>query len=114
MIHFKETPEFQKEYKKLLKKYRLLNTSIDRLKDVLIRYPLGKNAKNYPIVKRSQDVCIIKAKIACPGLRGLSIRIVYAYFEDQNHIEFLEIYFKGDKTNHNIKRIEQYMLLLNE
>ena len=112
MIHFKELPEFQREYNTLLKKYRFLNISIDRLKDVLSKYPFGKNTKNYPVVTRNQQVCIIKAKIACPGLRGLVIRIVYAYFEEQQRIEFLEIYFKGDKANHNAKRIKQYITLL--
>jgi len=36
------------------------------------------------------------------------IRIIYAYFEKEDAIEFIEIYFKGDKENEDKKRIKKY------
>ncbi len=36
------------------------------------------------------------------------IRIIYAYYESEDVIEFIEIYFKGDKANEDKKRIIKY------
>jgi len=36
------------------------------------------------------------------------IRIIYAYYENEDVIEFIEIYFKGDKANEDKKRILKY------
>jgi hypothetical protein len=36
------------------------------------------------------------------------IRIIYAYYEKEDVIEFIEIYFKGDKANEDKKRIIKY------
>jgi len=36
------------------------------------------------------------------------IRVIYAYFEDDDRIELVEIYFKGDKENEDRKRILKY------
>jgi hypothetical protein len=33
------------------------------------------------------------------------IRVIYAYFEKQDKIELVEIYFKGDKETEDKKRI---------
>ena len=33
------------------------------------------------------------------------IRIIYAYYEKEDVIEFIEIYFKGDKADEDKKRI---------
>ena len=33
------------------------------------------------------------------------IRVIYAYFEENDRIEFIEIYYKGDKENEDRERI---------
>ncbi len=53
---------------------------------------------------------IYKAKkFACKSLKGKGaksgIRIIYAYYEKEDIIELIEIYFKGDKTNEDKSRI---------
>jgi hypothetical protein len=53
---------------------------------------------------------ILKAsKFACKSLKGKGvaggIRIIYAYFEDKNIIEFIEIYYKGQKETEDRNRI---------
>lgn len=53
---------------------------------------------------------IFKAKkFACRSLKGKGaasgIRIIYAYFEDEDCIEFIEIFYKGDKENEDRDRI---------
>ena len=48
-------------------------------------------------------------KFACRSLKGRGvdsgIRVIYAYWEDKDRIEFVEIYFKGDKKNEDRDRI---------
>lgn len=56
---------------------------------------------------------IYKAKkFACKALKGKGvvsgIRIIYAYFEKEDIIEFIEIYYKGQKANEDRDRILRY------
>ena len=70
--------------------------------------PLG-NGKHFHIIKRSDDLCIVKARLFCRYLKGSSLRIVYAYFEDEQRIEFIELYCKGEKEDEDRGRIDEYM-----
>jgi hypothetical protein len=36
------------------------------------------------------------------------IRVIYAYFEEKDKIELIEIYYKGDKENEDRERILKY------
>jgi hypothetical protein len=36
------------------------------------------------------------------------IRVIYAYHEKEDIIEFVEIYYKGDKANEDRERILRY------
>jgi len=47
--------------------------------------------------------------MACRALRRRALRVIYAYFEQEQRIEFIEIYFKGDKENEDRKRIKEYL-----
>lgn len=56
---------------------------------------------------------IYKAKkFACRSLKGKGvqsgIRVIYAYFEEEDKIELIEIYYKGDKENEDRERIRRY------
>lgn len=56
---------------------------------------------------------IYKAKkFACRSLKGKGvqsgIRVIYAYFEEEDKIELIEIYYKGDKENEDRERILEY------
>jgi hypothetical protein len=56
---------------------------------------------------------IYKAKkFACRSLKGKGvqsgIRVIYAYFEEKDKIELIEIYYKGDKENEDRERILRY------
>jgi len=48
-------------------------------------------------------------KFTCRSLKGKGvqsgIRIIYAYFEEQDKIELVEIYYKGDKENEDRQRV---------
>lgn len=51
-------------------------------------------------------------KFACKALKGKGsqsgIRITYVYFEKENIIELVEIYFKSDKENEDKARLKVY------
>jgi len=51
-------------------------------------------------------------KFAYKTLKGRGsfsgIRVIYAYFEDDDRIELIEMYFKGNKENEDRQRILKY------
>jgi len=48
-------------------------------------------------------------KFACRSLKGKGaksgIRVIYAYFEREDRIELIEIYYKGERENEDRQRI---------
>ncbi len=107
-MNFDELQEFQKEFKKLGKKYRSLPDDLKEFCSVVSVAPLG-NSKHFNIITKTDGLCIIKARLFCKYLKGSSLRIIYAYFEKNQHIEFIELYFKGEKENEDRERIKEYL-----
>jgi len=107
-------PEFDKDLKKLLKRFKTLEDDLE----VFIRKQLTLYHKlkidNKGVVQISdlqiENPKIYKArKFACRSLKGKGaqsgIRVVYAYFEKEDKIELIEIYYKGDKEKEDRDRI---------
>ena len=107
-MNFKEVLEFQKEYKCLEKKYRSLSDDLQEFRNVVMAIPLG-NSKHFSIITKTKVLYIVRARLFCRYLKGSSLRIVYAYFKQKQIIEFIELYFKGDKENEDHSRIKKYM-----
>lgn len=108
MSKFLESLEFERELKKLSKKYPSLKGDIEDIKPILLNQPCGIG-KNFTIIHSSARVKIVKVRIHCESLRKRSIRLVYSYKEDEIEFIFLELYFKGDKANEDRERIEDYL-----
>lgn len=108
MNNFDSLAEFEKEFKRLGKKYKTLNDDFEKFKKVLLATPTGIG-KNFVIIHASPLVKMIKARLACRALRDRSLRIIYAYSERNQWIEFIEIYFKGEKENEDRGRIKEYL-----
>jgi len=108
MSHFNQLSEFEKEFKKLSKKYRSLPKDIKDLEEVLVACPTGLG-KNFTIVHSVESVKIVKARLACESLHDRSIRIVYAYHDSTFEFMYIEIYFKGNKENEDRSRVEKYL-----
>lgn len=108
MSKFSQLPEFEKELKRLAKKYPTLISDIEDIKPVLISNPTGIG-KNFTIVKVFQEVKIVKARIHCESLRARTIRLIYACHKDTIEFMYIEVYFKGDKENEDRERIEEYL-----
>jgi len=108
MKSFNVTQEFKKDFKKLGKKHQTLDEDLEKLKKVLATTPTGIG-KNFIVIHHSPAIKIVKARMACRALRDRSLRIIYAYFEQEQTIEFIELYFKGDKENEDRERIKEYL-----
>jgi len=107
-ISFKETPEFLKEHKHYLKKYKTLDSDLLNFKKVISSLPRG-TGKHFNVITISNEVVIIKARFFCRCLKRSSLRIIYAYCEKQETVDFIQIYFKGDKEDEDRERIKEYL-----
>jgi hypothetical protein len=51
-------------------------------------------------------------KFACKALKGKGaqsgIRVIYSYHEEEDRIEFIEIYYKGDKEGEDRERTKKH------
>lgn len=109
-MEFNQLPEFDKDLKSLLKKYRTLNDDLNEVKTILKKRPDERPPFSFRIDNLDLETCIIKVKkIACKALKGRGVnsglRLIYAYFSDEQKIIFIELYHKSDKENEDRKRI---------
>ncbi len=107
---FDELLEFNKDLKNLLKKYRTLNEDLEVVKKVLEVAPQERPPFSFRIDNLGLETCVIKVKkIACKALKGRGVnsglRLIYAHFEAEQKITFIEIYHKNDKENEDKQRI---------
>ena len=107
-MNFNELPEFKRELKQLHKKYKSLPDDLQTFCDTLSVTPIVKS-KNFAVVTRTDTILIIKARLFCRYLKGSSLRIIYSWNEQEQRIEFIQLYFKGDKTNEDRERIRNYL-----
>jgi len=106
--------EFEKDFKKLAKKFRTLDEDLIAFIANQLKLTHKLNIDNKGVVRIS-DIGIEQPKIykarkfACKTLKGKGsasgIRIIYAYYEQDDIIEFIEIYYKGNKDNEDRERI---------
>ncbi len=109
-INFDQLPDFNKDLKQLLKKYRTLNEDLEVVKMDLNDEPGESPPFSFEINNLGIETCIIKVKkIACKALKGRGVnsglRLIYAHFPEENSIVFIELYHKNDKENEDRQRI---------
>ena len=107
-MNFDELPEFTKECKRFARRYKSLSGDLQEFKNVVSVVPLG-NSKHFNIVTQTESVKIVKARLFCRYLKGSSLRVIYSYIEEEKKVEFIEMYFKGDKRNEDRERIRRYL-----
>ena len=110
-------PEFEKDLKKLLRRFVSLEEDLQIFIKVAMNAFHKQNIDSRAVLQISElgihSPKIYKAKkFACKALKGKGvqsgIRIIYAYHEEEDRIEFIEIYYKGDKASENRARIVRY------
>ncbi len=106
--HFGQLPEFEKELKKLSKKYPSLRQDLDDLEEVLRVLPTG-SGKNFTIIHSFEKVKLVKTRLACKSLKDRSMRVIYAYHENTVTFVYIELYFKGNKANEDRERVLEYL-----
>lgn len=109
-MKFEELPEYAKDLKNLLKKYRTLKEDLEVVKKVLTISPDERPPFSFRIDGLSIETCAIKVKkIACKALKGRGVnsgmRLIYAWFKDEKRIVLIELYHKNDKENEDKQRI---------
>ncbi len=109
-MKFDELPEFNKDLKMLLKRYRTLNDDLGEVKTILRKKPEERPPFSFRIDNLGIETCVIKVKkIACKALKGRGVntglRLVYAHFTADQRIVFIELYHKNDKENEDRQRI---------
>ena len=98
---FDELAEFKKDLKSLLKKYRTLNDDLEVVKSILEVMPNDRPPFSFRIDNLGLETCVIKVKkIACKSLKGRGVnsgfRLIYAHFENEQKITFIELYHKNN------------------
>lgn len=112
----KRLPEFERDLKRL-KRFKTLEEDLEMFEKTQLNIYHKQKIDNEGIVPISNlDIdypTIYKAKkFACKSLKGKGvrsgIRVIYAYYEEEDVIELIEIYYKGDKNNEDRSRILKY------
>ena len=99
---FTSTKQFDKQFKKLSKKYRTLSEDIvvfHRLFKRLVPVITQRQSKHHVILHSDSqsNLFVIKSRLQCRALKGSSLRVVYVFDQELSSVTMLEIYFKGDR-----------------
>jgi hypothetical protein len=121
-IRYDSIDEFDKDLKRLLKRFNTLLDDLETAKKNAIElFHIQKinNQSCFPIpsiCSESITICKLK-KFACKALKGKGvksgIRVIYAYFIQQEKVVLIEIYYKGDKGNEDRDRIISFLKKIN-
>lgn len=106
---FAELDEFNKDLKKLMRKYRSLEQDIEVRKAVLDQDPTGPTNHTNQISGLKIKSKIYKTRLMCRSIKKSdNIRLIYCHNEEESKITFIEVYFKGDKEMEDRERIFRY------
>ena len=121
MINYKTLPEFDKDFKALLKRYRTLESDFETFKKYTIETFYEQKTPTTAFVPVegfcSEDYVSNKVrKFACKALPGRGnqsgIRIIFVWQETLRLATFVEIYFKGDKPEEDRERLGDFVKTL--
>ena len=119
-INYNTIPEFEKDFKKLSKRFKTLERDFELMKKNLLEVHYLKGIPVPP--KALVDIegfcndCYKSQKVrkfACASLKGKGgnsgIRVILVYEKDEQKITFIEIYFKGDSENEDGERLKKFV-----
>ncbi|MCX7765432.1 MAG: hypothetical protein N2246_01840 [Candidatus Sumerlaeia bacterium] len=107
-------PEFGKDIKSLQKRFKTIEEDLRIFikTELVLFHRLKKDTGGiFRIsgIQVEEPKIYIAKKFACRALKGRGvhsgIRVVYAYFEEEDKIELIEIFYKGDKEVEDRERI---------
>jgi len=97
---------FKREFKKLCKKYPSLPQDLEVLQALILKFPYGEDSKHCNPLKKDGERGIFKRRMMCRSVKGSEFRVIYYYDGEKLYLEYLEIYYKGDKVAEDKKRVE--------
>jgi mRNA-degrading endonuclease RelE of RelBE toxin-antitoxin system len=116
-IKYEFIEAFEKDLKRLLKKFPTLADDLETAKRnaIELRHLKGMdNSSIFPIsgfCRSEMSICKLK-KFACRSLKGRGarsgIRVIYAFYERDFKVVFIEIYHKSENKNEDAERIKNY------
>lgn len=118
MISYEATPEFEKDYKSLLKRFKSLNQDFEIMKKYTIEtyFEKGEPTTAFVQIEGFCDENYSSNKVrkfSCRTLKGRGaasgIRVIFVWQELLRKITFIEIYFKGDRENENRERLKKFI-----
>jgi len=112
-MEFAKLPEFEKDMKHLLKKYRSLDEDLDIVRMILSKMPDERPPFSFRIDNLGITTCVIKVKkIACKSLKGKGVnsgfRLIYAWFKEEKRIVIAELYYKSEKQTEDRQRLLEH------
>jgi hypothetical protein len=111
-------PEYEHDLKRLRKRFRTLDDDMR----IFVRQPLTVFLRGEPVAGRfdralsselgfEYPVIYVAKGIACRALKGsgsrTGLRLVCAWFEREDRLELVELFFKGDKDIEDKKRLRK-------
>ncbi len=87
------------------KKYRTLPADLKILEKVILKFPLGNDSRHCTELKQEGCKYICKRRMMCRAVKGSEFRVIYYYDGTQIELEYLEIYYKGNKEREDQKRV---------
>ncbi len=115
MIKYNETTEFQKDLKRLTKKFRSLPEDFETVKKAVIELYHVKNIDNLSTFEipgyTNKETSFWKIKkFACRALKGRGVKsgicVIYKLNDKEQKVTFIEMYYKSEQENENYKRIK--------
>lgn len=126
-INYSTTEEFNKDFKKLLKRYKSLEEDLALLKTrILEPFHIGVDSSDTNIIfinpnaiklipgfENEQFKLYKITKFVCKSIKNRGsqpgIRLIYAFYETESSIELIQLYFKADSENMDYERARKYM-----
>lgn len=123
-MNFEFTPEFEKDVKRLGKKWRSIPKDVEAAKKYIL--PLYEpraddveiaiyrqgffNGKTATILHTSGEYEVVKMRLDVADLgRNDKVRIIFIAIKTTTAIRFVELYAKNDKTREDESRIRKYL-----
>ena len=107
-MNFNEVPEFAKEFKRLIKRYKSLSGDLEEFKRVITVEPLG-NSKHFNVITRNDRCTVVKARLFCRYLKGSSLRIIYAFHCNNLRLILSRYILRAIRKMKAAKRIKAYL-----
>jgi len=117
-MHYQNHPSFDRDFKKLLKRFRTLESDFKTLKTYAIE-PFHHLEAKISGILQIEGFCGEKfksykvRKFACRALKGrgsnTGLRVIYVHHPETQIITFIEIYFKGDQENEDRARLQRFI-----